>query len=182
MVERLLALQSRGRSIIQNGRTAAAVIVADSTLRREIEVLYQYYFGRLTIGCRNCYYDALVQLCYLSEKTARMKSEKFVMRRGKILKDTVNRDARLNLVRGNETDELVLYHLYTNPRAIQWFEKTPDPRTLKKLVTEFGKRYEAERKAQAEDIVQVSAETESSNVPEEPVDEAVASQNDPIFD
>lgn len=145
MLERLTALQERARPLINKGRAAASEIMADEALKREIDVLYRHYYGRAVTGCKNCYCDALVELCNINKATAMSKTELFVVRRGKVLKDTVNNDARLNLVRGNETEELALYHLYTNPGSRKFFEKLPDEALLNEMLIRYGKEYEAQR-------------------------------------
>lgn len=91
--------------------------------------------------------DAMIELCILKKEKAMSKTEKFVMIRGKVLKDTLTNDARLNMVRGNETEELALYHLYTNSNSRQFFEVLPDSGELKTMLDEYGERFEAERNA-----------------------------------
>ncbi len=147
MLERLLLLQERGRSFINKGRSAASEIIADSALKQEIDALYRHYFGRAITGCKNCYCDALIELCSINKATAMNKTDLFVVRRGKVLKDTVNNDARLNLVRGNETVELALYHLYTNPGSREFFEKLPDDDRLDEMIAEYAESFETKRNA-----------------------------------
>lgn len=147
MIDRLLALQERGRPLINSGRAAAPEIMQNISLKGEIDALYQHYFGRAITGCRNCYVDALIELCVIKKETAMLKTDLFVVRRGKVLKDTLTNDARLNLVRGNETDELALYHLYTNPNSRQFFERLPDADKLDAMLAEYGEKFEADRNA-----------------------------------
>lgn len=178
MVDRLLALQERGRPLINSGRAAASEIMQNDSLKKEIDALYQHYFGRAVTGCKNCYADALIELCSLKKSTAMSKTDLFVVRRGKVIKDNI--DARNNLVRGNETDELALYHLYINPQAEEWFERLPEAETLKKMVAEFGKKYEAERNAKygdgtgntAADKVMNDAKAEAEKIKEKAEAEA----------
>lgn len=144
MLERLLKLQKWGRPLINSGRTAASEVVQNETYRIEVEALYKHYFGRAVMGCKNCYADALIELCKITKTKAMSKTEKFVMQRGRVLKDTRRNDARLNLVRGNETDELALYHLYTNPNASEYFEKLPDRDELEDMIAEYAEKIEAE--------------------------------------
>lgn len=172
MLERLTALQERGRPLINKGRAAASEIMADEALKREIDVLYRHFYGRAVTGCKNCYCDALVELCNINKTTAMNKTELFVVRRGKVLKDTVNNDARLNLVRGNETEELALYHLYTNPGSRKFFEKLPDDGPLGEMLARYGEKYEAERNKEygtdtgrtEADKVLNDAKTEAENI------------------
>lgn len=145
MIDRLLALQERGRPLINSGRAAASEITQSESLKKEIDALYMHYFGRKITGCKNCYADALIELCTIKKTTAMNKTDLFAVRRGKVLKDARTNDARLNLVRGNETEELALYHLYTNPNSRKFFERLPDEGSLKKLLAEYGKKFEAER-------------------------------------
>lgn len=145
MLERLLTLQKRGRTLIKSGRAAASEISADNALKNEIDALYRHYYGRAITGCKNCYADALIELCSINKAIAMSKTDLFVVRRGKVLKDTIHNDARLNLVRGNETNELALYHLYTNPESRNFFEKLPDDDRLEEMINEYGEMFESER-------------------------------------
>lgn len=145
MIDRLLALQERGRPLINSGRAAASDIMQDESLKKEIDALYMHYFGRKITGCKNCYADALIELCTIKKTIAMNKTDLFAVRRGKVLKDARTNDARLNLVRGNETEELALYHLYTNPNSRKFFERLPDEGSLKKMLAEYGEKFEAER-------------------------------------
>lgn len=157
MIDRLLALQERGRLLINSGRAAASDIMQDDSLKKEIDVLYQHYFGRAITGCKNCYVDALIELCTIKKTTAMSKTDLFVVRRGKVLRDTLTNDARLNLVRGNETEELALYHLYTNPNSHQFFERLPDDDRLEEMLVEYGKKFESNRNAKHGDGTGVTA-------------------------
>lgn len=147
MLKRLLALQERGRSLINLGRSAASEIMGDNALRNEIDALYRHYYGRAITGCKNCYCDALIELCSINKEKAMSKTDLFVVHRGKVLKDVVNHDTRKNLVRGNETVELALYHLYTNPGSRRFFEKLPDDDRLDEMIAEYAETFEAERGA-----------------------------------
>lgn len=148
MIDRLLKLQERGRPLINSGRAAVSQIVQNNALKKEINALYQHYFGRAITGCKNCYVDALIELCTLNKKIAMDKTELFVVQRGKILRDTLKHDASLSLVRGNESEELCLYHLYTNPGARQYFELLPDRDTLDSMLSAYAEKFEAERNAE----------------------------------
>lgn len=147
MLNRLLALQKRGRPIINLGRSAASEIMGDNALKNEIDALYRHYYGRAITGCKNCYCDALIELCSINKEKAMNKTDLFVVHRGKVLKDVVNHDTRKNLVRGNETIELALYHLYTNPGSRRFFEKLPDDDRLDEMIAEYARTFEAEHGA-----------------------------------
>ena len=147
MLQRLLSLQVWGRPFISNGRTSivAEILKERESIRQEIDALSRYYLGHAVSGCMNCYADALIQLCLLKTEKLMERTNLFIMKRGKVLKDIVGRDSRLNLVRGNETEELALYHLYTNPEARQFFERLPDEKQLDEMLTRYGEQYEAKR-------------------------------------
>jgi hypothetical protein len=132
----------------------------DSTFRKEIEVLYKHFFGRIISGCKNCYVDALIELCVIKKETAMAKTTLFVVRRGKILKDIVKNDARLNLVRGNETEELALYHLHTNPNSAKFFEVLPPPDQLKEMLSKYTKKLDPGKAPQK--AIKKETESESS--------------------
>lgn len=152
MIDRLLTLQRTARPLINAGRAAGSAIMQDGKLKKEISALYMYYFGRAITGCKNCYADALIELCTLKKEIAMKKTELFTLKRGVMLKDTRNRDVRLTLVRGGETEEKVLYHLYTNPECKKYFEVLPDDETLAEKVKAFGEKFEAERNGGTGDV------------------------------
>lgn len=145
MLSRLLALQERARPLINSGRSAASGIMGDDALKNVIDALYRHYYGRSVTGCKNCYFDALIELCSINKEKAMNKTDLFVVHRGKVLKDVVNHDTRKNLVRGNETVELALYHLYTNPGSRRFFEKLPDDERLEEMIAEYAEEFEAQR-------------------------------------
>lgn len=130
--------------MVNRGRAATSAIMQDSAGKKEIAALALHYLRRRVSGCKNCYFDALVELCMLKNEKDMNSNDKFVLIRGKVLKDTVNHDSRLTLVRGNETEELALYHLHTNPDARRYFERLPDGYRLDEQLATYAKRYEAE--------------------------------------
>lgn len=173
MIERLLALQEAVRPLINRGRASASEIVRDVALAGEIRALYLHYFGRTITGCKNCMMDALIELCTISKKIAMERTEKFSVKRGKVLKDVVSHDVRKNLVAGNETEELALYHIYTNPASKAFFDRLPDDKTLAGMLAAFGEKFEADRGAKNGVSTGVSAADKVINDANDKADEIV---------
>jgi hypothetical protein len=127
MIERLGKLQAtRGQFSSMNELTS--VIASDYTLRREIETLSEVFLHKSVSGCSNCHADACMELITLSIEKAMeaMKTSKFELIRGILLRDTVNMDISLHMTQANITDERSLYHLKTNPASKKFFAKLPE--------------------------------------------------------
>jgi hypothetical protein len=167
MIDRLITLQEHGRCLINNGSSVSSVIMRDEKLKKEISALSSYYLNRSVTGCKNCYMDALIELCSLKKSFIMNKTTLFLLKRGKMLKDSRNHDARLTLVRGAETDEKALYHIHANPDNKRFFETLPDDETLAKMLDEYDTMLKADNppvsgranegaKAEADTIVEAA--------------------------
>ncbi len=123
MLEKLQKLKElKGK--FATGSELSAFILSNDEVTKEIQSLYTYFFGRIISGCKNCIFDAFIQLFYLDMETAKEKNEcLFEMKRGALCLDN---DKTKNMTQANITNELALYHLRKNPNEKRKFTKLPE--------------------------------------------------------
>ncbi len=151
MTSRLEAFIERAAPLANSGRSAADKLMADSALKKELQVLYKHYFGQTLSGCKNCHFDALIRLYFIFKNGKYMtKTDKFKLRRGVVLIDVVKGNRRLNMVRGTETEDLALYHLMTNPSCEAKFEHLPEADELEEMLEAYTTKYKAKEQAKVD--------------------------------
>lgn len=107
--------------------------------KKEIRALYKEYFNRDVSGCGWCILSAHLELVKLDiTKMTNKPKQEYKLRAGAILHDPVNKD--FNKLLTPQTliahgEQLALYHLAYNPKAINKFEKYPHD--LNDRISEF---------------------------------------------
>lgn len=125
MIERLIKLRDN-KSNFKTADELYKRLDVDTDLRNEIEALSRSFLSRQVNGCKNCYFDAYMELINLKiEKAMEKINCQFKLFAGVLLQDTANYNSKLLCTNANLTDELALYHLRTNPSCRKYFEVLP---------------------------------------------------------
>lgn len=94
----------------------------------------------LAVSCADCYADAALSLLKNYTKNKTKMATRYKLRTGAyILRDVrnINNSERM-ATRHNLTDELAMYHLYTNPSCVKYFDTLPDG--WEQEVAEYGRK------------------------------------------
>lgn len=154
-IERIQALKTRGAQH-SNSRELLNQIKADYAFKREIGELYYEIFQKRVTGCNNCYADAFFELINLLKEEKGMETKiekKFIIKRGVLLYDQVNLDAGKMMSYINQTTELALYHLATNPGCVKYFAQLPD--NWQEQVEEYKRNLQPQSAANTETVSEV---------------------------
>lgn len=97
----------------------------DVAIKKEIKALAEYYLRMQLDSCGWCYAEAHIKLIKLNIEEMKNRTNEYELRAGTVLHDPINRDFSLILTAANITERLALYHLACNPKALEYFTKTP---------------------------------------------------------
>lgn len=124
---------------------------SDSEFRAATSSLYRAINGQpLTVTCSDCVADAALYILKNYTKNKAKMESKYKLKGGAfILRDVrnVNDSARM-ATRHNITDELALYHLYTNPACVKYFDTLPE--NWEQEVAEYGQKLDGVAEANTE--------------------------------
>lgn len=123
MRARLEKLQAE-RKKYPNGDALLSACTFDIDLQKEIKALYLHFFNLpLNANCKNCYFDAYLQLIKLSNMNCDYR-----LRAGVVLTDSG--DVTKNCSNVNITNKLAEFHLKKNPQCVKYFEKMPEVKPI----------------------------------------------------
>lgn len=138
MVERLLKYQAEWARLSKQEQTEFTKYLETNTeAKKEIRALYKEYFHRDISGCGWCLLSGHLEL--IKFKPTIMKVE-YKLKAGTVLHDPINKDISKMLTPQRLTEELALYHLAYNPRAIRFFTLVPSDvnERIAKFLSECG--------------------------------------------
>lgn len=124
MLERLLKYQSEWARLSKQDQAGFTKRLETNTeAKKEIRALYKAYFHRDISGCGWCLLSGHLELIKL-KPTITMQAE-YKLKAGTVLHDPINKDVSKMLTPLRLTEELALYHLAFNPRAVRFFTQIP---------------------------------------------------------
>lgn len=94
------------------------------TAKAEIKTLAKVWLDHPVRSCVNSILSAHYELINLDMNTVKTTKE-YQVRAGVVLHDIINKDFKKILTAANVNEELALYHLSTNPSAIEYFVRVP---------------------------------------------------------
>lgn len=124
MIERLDILKENRKQYAN----AQAVFDAfkNEAFKIEVTELASYFLGRKITGCKNCFFDAYMELINLSTEKAMGKENcQYELLAGALLQDP-NGNTDKNVSNSNITNELAEYHLNINPDCVRFFQRMPE--------------------------------------------------------